>query len=278
MAAAEGEAMAEATDLTVEAPALADEAQASVEDAELSVAEKYPLPLEERSFFDRYIRDRLSVGVTVVSASLSDAERAEDKGGGQTFVGFIYKLEDVDKTTVVPTVSYWVPECWLRFTFSWDSISGRTRNYNKARHSDGVVKTDGPVFMLEAVLPLFDNRLLLHAGAGVVVAKSDFEEVTWWNLGFSSEESWKARGAPTSGSERTRYREIQVDDVTAPIFSGGVAWRIFERLELDVSARYVKMEPDCEFGYSHGGHFSASEGGEFTLDHTSVAATVSYVF
>lgn len=232
--------------------------------------------LEGPDFYDRFLKNRLSIGLTVVSTHLTDAERPEDKGAGKTFVGFIYKLEDEDKSMVVPTVSYWIPEVFIRLGVSWDSISGRTRNYNKTRHSDGVVKTEGPAFFAEAVIPLFDDRVLLHAGAGVVVAKSDFTEDTWWHLGYSSENAWIQRGSPMTVSGH--YREIQVDDVTAPIITGGVSWRPFEHVEIDVSGRYVKMEPDCEFGYSSGTHFHPNEGGDFTLHHASVAATVSFVF
>ena len=236
------------------------------------------LPLESGSFHDRYLAGRLSIGATALSTSLTDAKRPEDKGAGKTFVGFIYKLEDDHATRLVPTVSYYMPEYMLRASLSWDSVYGRTRNYNKTRHSDGVVKTQGPSFLLEVAYPFLDDTLIAHAGVGFVAANSDFTEDTWWRLGFSSEEAWKARGAPSHVSRGARLREIRVDDVFAPMIGGGLSWRPVEHLELDLSARYVKMEPDCEFGYSHGGRFSRSEKGEFTLDHASVAATVSYVF
>ena len=240
------------------------------------VGEVQPAELAGGSFYDSWLRGRLSLGLGVASTSLTDAERSRDKGNGKTFVGFIYKLEDEDETAVVPTVSYWIPD-YVRLSLTWDSVSGRTRNYNtETRHSDGVVEAAGPAFVAELTLPFFDDRVLVHAGGGVVWAMADFKEDTWWHLNYSSEKSWQEYGSPKKVNGR--YREIRVDDSVGILGTAGVSWRPFEHMELDFSARYVRLEPDCEFGYRSGHHFASREEGDFTLDHLTLVASLSYVF
>ena len=231
------------------------------------------------SFRETWITDRLSIGIGVASSTLTDSERPKDVAGRRTFVGYVWKLEDAERAAFVPELKYW-PIDNLRLTLTADHVSGRTRNYNLAKHSDGVAELYGPALLVEGLLPLFDNKLLLHAGGGVVYGFGDFSEVTWWKLGYASEDSWNTLGRPTVKTRQDHYRRIFVDDAFGWAVSAGCAWRPTPRFELDLSLRHVWIEPECQFGYEYSAPrgFEKHQDGEFTMNHLSVAITGSHVF
>lgn len=234
-------------------------------------------PLVTRDFHETWLRDRLSVGIGPSYSTLTDAKRPRDKAGRKTFVGFIYKLDDEDEIGLVPVVSYWAAD-YVRISLTWDAVRGKTRNYNTSnQHSDGSVVAHGPAFLAEGLLPVQNEEFFLHAGVGLAWEFGDFEEASWWHLGYSSAAAWRAAGSP-SRPAGGHWREIHVDDALGAIFAAGVSWRPLERLELDFSLRHVWLEPDCKYGYRDARGFDVHSKGEFTLDHLTAALTVSYVF
>lgn len=234
--------------------------------------------LQTESFFDLWIEDRLTVGLGVSWSVLTDAERPKDAGRRKTFVGYIWKLEDEDQFGVLPELRYWAAPN-LRIVLSMDRVSGRTRNFNLAKHSDGVAELMGPQLLVEGLCPMCDETVFLHAGAGVVYDFADFEEDAWWKLGYASEASWNEYGR-TGKTRQDYFREIRVDDAFGWTLSVGASWRPHPRFELDLSLRHTWIEPDCQFGYNYGKKkgFEKHSDGDFTLDHLSVALTGSYVF
>ncbi|MBR1609753.1 MAG: hypothetical protein IJ678_09090 [Kiritimatiellae bacterium] len=234
--------------------------------------------LVSTDFYEMWLADRLSVGLEVSWATLTDAKRPEDWSRSQTFVGYINELKDDSQVTFAPVVTYWAAR-YVRATLRWDSVSGRTKNFNTAtRHSDGVVEAAGPMLTVEGVLPLFDDTLLLHAGVGVVRAFCDFDEDTWWHLGFADQASWEALGREQYHTRTGHYREIEVDDAFGFALCAGASWRPAERFELDLSVRHVWLEPDCTFGYRYVRGFEPLQEGDFTLDHLAVSLSASWVF
>ena len=242
-----------------------------------------PVPavaLERDDFYETWIEDRLSLGLGLSYTTLTDPRRPKDNNRQKTFVGFVWKLEDEDEVGVVPELRYRASD-HVRLTLSMDRVSGRTRNFNQAKHSDGNVEAIGPMLMAEGLLPLCDDTLFLHAGVGLAYAFADFEEVTWWHLGYASEAAWIARGRPSVRTAQDHYREIKVDDAFGWAVAAGATWRPHPRFELDLSLRHVWLDPDCQFGYTYSarkGGFKKHLDGDFTLDHLAVALTGSYVF
>ena len=234
--------------------------------------------LQRESFYDVWIKDRLSIGLGFSYAFLTDSERPKDVGNHKTFVGYVWKLEDTDQIGLVPEIRYWASE-WLRLVLTMDRVSGRTRNYNLQKHSDGVVDLLGPQFLVEFFYPLAEETVFLHAGAGVVYDFADFTEVRWWKLGYSSEASWEEYGR-TRKSRQGYFREIHVDDSFGWTLAAGVSWRPSPRFELDFSVRHTWVDPDCQFGYYYGGRkgFEKHQDGDFELNHLSLVLTGSYVF
>ncbi len=264
-------------------PATADEEAPAPETpaAEPAPEVRVPVvPLERDGFYETWIEDRLSLGLGISYSVLTSPTRPKDYDRNKTFVGFIWKLEDVDQVGAIPELRYRAADN-LRLTLALDRVSGRTRNFNQAKHSDGNVEIMGPELLVEGLLPLLDDTLFLHAGVGVVYDFADFEEITWWHLGYASRDAWIARGSPKVRTAQDHYREIKVDDSFGWALAAGATWRPHPRFELDLSLRHVWIEPDCQFGYTYSarkGGFKKHQDGDFTLDHLAVAITGSYVF
>ena len=141
------------------------------------------VPLRTESFYDTWLKDRLSVGLGLSYATLTDAKRPKDVENGRTFVGYVWKLEDTDRIGVVPELRYWASD-YVRLVLSTDRVSGRTRNYNLEKHSDGDVDLWGPQLLVEGLYPLCDETVFLHAGAGIVY---DFAEAEGLDTGDAYE-------------------------------------------------------------------------------------------
>ena len=236
------------------------------------------VPLRAETFYDQWIKDRLTVGLGVSWTTLTDAKRPKDEDRKKTFVGYVWKLEDVDQVGVLAELRYWAAPNF-RVSLGIDRVSGRTRNFNLAKHSDGVAELVGPQLLVEGLFPLCDDTVFLHAGGGVVYDFADFDEVAWWHLGYASEAAWNDYGR-TGKTRQNYFREIRVDDAFGWTLAAGVSWRPAPRAEIDLSVRHTWIEPDCTFGYDYGKRkgFKPLLDGDFTLDHLSVALTASYVF
>ena len=236
------------------------------------------VPLRTESFYDTWLKDRLSIGLGFSYATLTDSERPKDAQNNRTFIGFVWKLEDTDQIGVLPELRYWAAD-HLRLVLALDRVSARTRNYNAEKHSDGVADLWGPQLLVEGVYPLCDETVFLHAGVGVVYDFADFNEVNWWKLGYSSKADWEYLGRP-SKSRQDYHREIRVDDDFGWTIAAGVSWRPAPRFELDVSLRHTWINPDCQFGFFHGGSYGFENqlDGDFDFDHLTIALTGSYVF
>jgi len=234
--------------------------------------------LRAESFYDAWIKDRLSIGLGLSHSTLTDAKRPKDVENRRTFVGYIWKLEDVEQVGIIPEVRFRAAD-YVRLVLSQDRVVGRTRNYNQQKHSDGDINVWGPQILVEGLYPLCDDTVFLHAGLGLAYEFTDFNEDKWWKLGYSSRDSWLYYGG-TNKARQGYYREIHVDDGFAWTLSAGASWRPNPRLELDLSLRHTWFNPDCQFGYNYGSRkgFDKHQDGDFDFDHLSVALTASYVF
>lgn len=234
-----------------------------------------PVPLREESFYDVWIRDRLSIGIGVSVATLTKNHRPQDRDAHRTFVGYVNKLENDHPVRMTADLSYWASR-HLRFGLTLDRAGARTRNYNNHR-SDGVLDVWGPALYGEIVLPCLDDTLLPHFGGGVVYGFSDFEEDTWWHLGYTNPAEYDATGH-TIKTKNDKYREIRVDDAFGFLLQAGIAWRPIEHMQIDLTLRQTFLSCDAEFGYRGNHGFRRELTGEFDVDNFAVVTTLSYVF
>lgn len=240
--------------------------------------------LRKASFFDVWIRERLSVGLSVSFSRLTDADRPEDESRTRTFVGYVNHLSLENEFGFVPTLN-WLASDFVRVGLTLHETEARTRNFKKDPHldrrlSDGNATASGVLLSVEGTWPFYEGRLRPHAGLGLGWYKGSFDEDTWWRLGYLSPVDWNAAGRPSSGTLEGRYRAIHIDDEVGLSAAVGIAWRPAQNWELDFSLRRTWLDPDCEFGYvdEKSGRWTKSLSGHFTMDSLAAVLTASWVF
>lgn len=242
-------------------------------------AAQCPPVLEPSSgFYDRWVRERLTIGAALRVARLTDNHRPPDK----TFLGNLTALDLENQTDWAPVATYWVAR-WLRAGLTWERVEARTFNFDRLDpygphgQSDGIVEISGPVALLELTWPCLGDTLFPHVGAGVFFAAADFREDTFWHLDYGSPADWEADGRPSRAPHGV-YREIRVDDATGWVAAAGLAWRPAKHFQLDLDVRQTWIDADGVFGYDWNGHWKPQKYGNFSLDNTAFALSAAFVF
>lgn len=233
--------------------------------------------VNDDSFYDRWISGKLSIGMSYSVFSLSAGERPANRE--DDFIGNVNLLLDNNEQNFIPTISYQLCD-YLLIGASYCQIEARTMNFNNYL-SDGNAILKGPVFTIELSYPLLKKRIIPHAGLGVAILKGDFEEDTWWRLGYSSPESWDYYSRPTSKTRTGYYRYIDVEDASSNFFSVGIAFRPISHMQFDVSYRKLSLNPNCEFGYDYSpskGEKDKHHDGDFDMSGGCWLLSLSYVF
>lgn len=241
----------------------------------------------EEGWTASWLSERLTLGLAVSRIRLSDNHRPPhrpDSWGskGTTFLGALNLMELEEETVVVPVATYWVAR-YLRAKATWENMEARVYNYNDADpygphgQTDGIAKMHGPVVTLEGVWPLLDDTLFPHVGAGLFYGFGDFDEDTFWHLGYSSQEAWEERGKPrkTAGNH---YREIHMDDGLGWVASAGLAWRPMRHFEVDLEMRKTWVTSDAEYGYVKNSGWESHHPGEFSFENVTWSLAASWVF
>lgn len=240
-------------------------------------------PVMSTGFGEGWIADRLTLGLAIRQSHLTDNHRSPDRDGGKTFVGYVNELDMNNETLVVPVLTYWAAR-YLRLSATWENLKAKTYNYDPDNpyghhlHSDGRLKLEGPVFVVEGLWPLWNDTVFPHVGAGLFIGMGDFLENDFWHYGYATQEDYDAFGRPKKA--RSYFlREIRVDDAIGWLLSAGVAWRPFKHFQVDLDVRQMWVEPDCVFGYtSRKGKWDPQVDGEFTLDNLTWTLSAAYVF
>lgn len=230
----------------------------------------------EESFYDSFIKGRLSIGLALYTVSLDVDDRPQDELWEKTFVGYVNQLTEEDDTGFTPVFSYYLCD-YLRFGLQYNKVTARTMNYN-VHSSDGYVDCQGPVVTLEGSLPLLDDMLIPHVGVGAAFYRGGFHEDSWWHHGFGSNERYLALRQHETGAGH--YREIDVDDTVGFMLTAGVSFRPVSHLELDLSVRTISANVDCTYKYVYvrNKEVIIMDEGDFDLDNVSVMFSLSYVF
>ena len=228
-------------------------------------------------FYENWIKGKLSIGLTYSIFRLTDGDRPANRE--DDFLGNINELQDAHENNIFPILEYQACD-YLNLGLTYTKIGARTMNFNN-HESDGDAELKGPVIIAELTYPLWEKRLHPHIGLGVAFLKGDFNEDTWWNLGYASPESWEAYGKPTKKTRQNHYRDIEVDDQTKVFFTAGLSYRPHPHVKLDVSYRRISLDPDCNFAYDYGsnhGGRAIRNYGDFDMSGYFWLFTVSYIF
>lgn len=224
-------------------------------------------------FFDEWIAERLSVGLSISSVNLTDNKRPPNRE--QDFLGNINELKQESSVQVFPTLNYRACDKYLHLGLSYAKVEARTMNFNN-HESDGNASLKGPVFTAEAAYPLWDELAIPHIGLGLAFLAGDFDEDDWWGAGYGTPEDFES-----TGHDKHRYRKhryIDVDDETCAFFNIGVSCRPAKNLLLDFSYRRLNLDPDCEFGYKLGSRKYMESTGDFDLSCDIFLFSVAYLF
>jgi hypothetical protein len=231
---------------------------------------------EYEDYYEMLVMDRLSIGLAFSMFNLTDGARPPDVEND--FLGNINKLSDTHSNHLFPIIEYQAFD-YLSFGLTYMDVEAGTMNFNNGE-GDGTAILKGPVITADLTYPLLDRCVWPHIGSGIAFLSGDFEEETWWHLGYSSPETWKDFGRPTREPLRGRYREIAVDDQTKAFFTIGVSFRPHPRLKLDLSYRRISLDPGCSFAYSYRGERrrEVMSHGDFDMSGDLWLFSASYVF
>ena len=245
-------------------------------------AETYPqqdADEELSDFYDTWIKDRLSIGLTYYSSKMKKGYRPANTK--EDFLGNSNELNNEKTKRVVPLIEYKICD-YFGIGASYMRVEASTMNFNNGE-GDGNAILKGPVFAAEASYPIAISSTTLqpHAGLGWAKLSGDFKEDTWWHLGYASPESWESLGSPTDKTRGNHYRYIEVDDASETFFTVGLSFIPHPHVKLDLSWRHIKMDPDCEFGYDYsprGGSKHRRATGDFDLTSDFWLFSISYIF
>lgn len=231
------------------------------------------------SFFDTWINDRLSIGLTVSMMTLTSDERPIDVNAHKNFIGNVTELHIEAEDEIFPSLVINYELCdYARLGVTYGKVSASTLNWNN-HLGDGVVKMQGPMAYLDAMLPLCEKKLVPHAGFGCAFFTGDFEEDTWWQLGYSNPADWEAYGR--TNRAKGHFRRINVDDENSFFWQFGLTYRPFDNFGIDLSYRRMLIDPKCNWGYVSKdglGTFKQQNVGDFDLSNYAVIFAAFYYF
>lgn len=224
------------------------------------------------SFYDTWIKHRLSAGFTLAYTRLMDGSRSRN----DTFLGNITEIGVENEFSLAPVIKYDLSD-YMRLGLSYSYLKINTLNWNNGQ-GDGYAKFRGAALQFDFNYPMYEYRFFPHAGVGCAFYDAAFDEYGWWSHGYSNNEAWAIRNY-TYKTASGKYREIHVDDVIAPFVTIGASYRTAPNLEFDLSFRAMFADPDCEFGYVHSDNrFERRATGSFEINNYSILLTASYVF
>lgn len=232
---------------------------------------------DEEYLYERWIKGRLSIGVTYSSFKLENKKRPANRE--EDFLGNINELSDHHNERYAPVLEY-RPIDYINLGVSYMNIEAGTMNFNNGE-GDGTAVLKGPTFSAELALPLIKGIIVPHAGIGYAKLKGDFKEDTWWGLGYSSPTAWEYYGKPADKSGSDHYRYIDVEDASETYFTFGVSIIPHPHVKLDVSYHKVEFDPSCEFGYDYaprGGAKAPRNHGDFDMSGEFWLFSASYIF
>lgn len=215
---------------------------------------------EKNSFYETWVKNRLSVGLRVSSITLTDNDRPEDYSCEKTFLGNINHLENERKTTLYPFIAYQFKP-WFGLSLSYDSVRASTRNQNWQKNpTDGDVEMSGLLIMTQFRLPLLEERLFPFVELGLAP----------WTSKFIHDPNWY------DGGRREMFVHTAGD--SSLVYALGLAWRPHSKVEISASFRHMEMTADAKYYNRSKGFTEFRKAGEFTLEHNAVCFAAAYRF
>ena len=183
---------------------------------------------KSNSFYDKYLADRLEVGLRFSNFSFKDADRTTTENGityGYTVGISTYDMEEVQKYYPLPYVRYNFME-YVGLQLGWERLEGKTWTLDvNEPHSDGNLVLSGPSLMIYGRYPV--GRFAPYAGIGAVFLSANFEQ----------DVSWHADG----------LRNMEAEDTTGLLVTIGSSMTVYDHVLARLSFSSLSAESDARY-------------------------------
>lgn len=220
------------------------------------------------TFYDKYIKDHLQMGVRSALRRLTDDDSGYRGGvyGSGTYLGTIYALDEKQNITpLLFNISYYFNE-YIGFELAYDRIEAETVAFNTSTQQD---KTDGDIIISGPTLTLLaqygnSTSFTPYAGVGIGYYSSTFDADPEWT--YSSEYNGAA------------YNHMDINSVTGWHLTVGTKWLFSKNWALDLSVQYVQADADATYtGYLNDEKYT-TQTGHYPMDNVALRLGITYQF
>lgn len=235
-------------------------------------------------FSERWLADRLVVGVRVSYYHFTAAERRKYDEFGNFKEGLLGSIVEIDEERdFTPTFFTRVHLSeFISIEVAWERLEGATVKY-RSDYSDGDLHASGPAVLLIGRYPN-RTRYTPYLGMGLVFLDTRFEPWGPWHYGFSSHnldyyDTWIAEGSDLTVNGGYR-RNIESEDTTGFVVSAGCTAVIADGFKGELALRVMDATVDARYYLSWYGTDRIVDGGEYKLplDNWAIQLGISYGF
>lgn len=216
------------------------------------------IPVKEPNpFYDKYLRDRLSIGTRMLWYSLTDTEQGEEFDG--SFIGSINRTtEDQDPAPFFVYVEYAISP-YFGLGISYDQFKVVTLD---SKGGDGTFELSGPI--------LYGFGRLENGSAFTPFAELG---VAFYSVDFDPRDEWTF-----FGGSPTPVNRLETDNTTGFVVAGGVDIEIIEHLSANIYLRYVNVDFDVDNFFIPFSNTQPVSKGTFPGDHFAYGIGLKYTF
>lgn len=231
------------------------------------------------SFYDVWLKGRLSVGPMYSKADVQDTHVPfrEDQEGH--FIGNINDLQDQGASGFGLAIRYNL-RSWLAVELAgFDRAELRACNKD-GKNYDGTLELQSWRAQGLVQWPFETVPLTVFAGVGAAKVDAKFKHNPWWRYGWSVPDDYDRYGqGSTEGRNGVSRRMVLEKPSTALVATVGATLRLHDHLHLDVFWEKVDSDDIAVDFYRTAGHDTIHMlSGHFPTGYTAVGASLRYVF
>ena len=241
--------------------------------------EMEPEPLEPSSFYERFVANRLAMGISVAQTDMKKTHVPYDPAQRSNFLG---NLNSLDETSTVgwgivvryDFCPYVAIECANDLHVEMDTLN------RDGDSCDGALEMNGYRAQLLLRYPFEDIPVAPYVGLGLLFAETKYNYRNWWHYGWSSPADYETYGNGSRSPRNGASRWMDLDDPSpAPLLTVGLTVCLHRHCDLDLFYRYADVDPvSVDFYRKESGRRYPMRTGEFPLEHGSFGASLSFVF
>lgn len=210
---------------------------------------------EDKSFYDRFLRDRLEIGTRILAFSLDKKKSGDSATRTNTFLGSIDELEaQQDYAPIYFFLNYNIVPYW-GIGISYDTITVKTLDNGGG---DGDYKARGPILYTYLRYPN-KTRFTPYGEIGL----------GFYNIGFDALPEWYEGGR----------RQFIVDNDIGLVLGAGLDIRVYAGWSLDLYIRHVSLDADTDYYFQDPDRLGSPQiSTSVPLSHIAYGLGVKYSF